>query len=166
MQTSQAVAFPGGGTWPECGPYDVFVYGTLKPGGHYWHAYVKGKAIASMPSMVRGRLYHLPARGYPALSIEATGNTVADPPLPWVHGFLHRFEALDDVLALDALEGYDPTRHPSQNEYQRRFVPVFDSRGEPFATAWTYVMSAGQITEYSGRLVSSGDWPVANQFIE
>jgi gamma-glutamylcyclotransferase (GGCT)/AIG2-like uncharacterized protein YtfP len=149
---------PGAGTWPADGPYDVFVYGTLKPGGIYWQTHVRDKAVASMPAMVRGKLYHLPHRGYPGLLCEPIDTN--DSP-SWVHGYIHRFEERQRVLALDELEGYAPDRPVGLNEYQRRFVPVFDLKREPFATVWTYVMSAQQIKENEGQWVTSGDWVLA-----
>ncbi len=148
---------PGGDPWPVDGPYDVFVYGTLKPGGIYWHTHVRNKVVVSMPAMVRGQLFHLPHRGYPGLLCEPSD--AAAPP-SWVHGYIHRFEERALVLALDELEGYAPDRPAGFNEYQRRFVPVFDLKREPFATVWTYVMRPQQIADNQGELVASGDWIV------
>jgi gamma-glutamylcyclotransferase (GGCT)/AIG2-like uncharacterized protein YtfP len=46
---------------------DVFVYGTLRPGGRYHDRYCRG-VVAIEPATARGRLEHLPA-GYPMVTV-------------------------------------------------------------------------------------------------
>ena len=49
---------------------DVFVYGTLRPGGRFHERYCRG-VCAIEPASVRGRLEQLPA-GYPMVTISAS----------------------------------------------------------------------------------------------
>jgi gamma-glutamylcyclotransferase (GGCT)/AIG2-like uncharacterized protein YtfP len=157
MQGSNLLIKDGSGTWPTIGPYDIFVYGTLIPGGFYWQQFVSAKATTTAPAMVRGHLFYLPHKGYPALVCAHDESQVSS---PWVHGFLHRFERRTHVLALDALEGYSPENKPTDNEYQRCFVHAFDSNKEPLGPVWTYEMSIEQVNRDQGKLIADGKWLV------
>ena len=50
--------------------YKVFVYGTLKPGGHYWPQFCEGKVSEVLPAKVQGKLYDLHV-GYPGVRLVA-----------------------------------------------------------------------------------------------
>ncbi|TVP75545.1 MAG: gamma-glutamylcyclotransferase [Puniceicoccaceae bacterium] len=139
---------------PENGPYYVFVYGTLKPGGRYWPQYAEGKVTASIPAMVHGTIYHLAACGYPGVILGGSG---------WVHGYMHVFEEKSAMEALDHLEGFVPGADPSSCEYIRRTAPAFDPSGDPFATVWVYEMTAEKIAQLGGEKVPSGNWRAHNR---
>jgi gamma-glutamylcyclotransferase (GGCT)/AIG2-like uncharacterized protein YtfP len=111
---------------------DLFVYGTLVPGGHYWDQ-VAAAVQQHRRAHVRGRLYDT-GRGYPAAVFDDDGPeiagvvlTLADPP-----GALAR---------LDEFEG---------EEYIRREVVTTDGD-----VVWSYEWQAG-IGTFS--LVASGVW--------
>ncbi len=128
-------------TWP------VFVYGTLKPGERN-HALCQPWLAGVQPAWVRGELYDLPACGYPALAV---GDR-------WVAGVLLQLTDAIALAKLDELEDYDPTRPPEANEYERRWTPICNERGEPLGTAWVYWMARSRIAAQGGRLVTSGRW--------
>ncbi|MDB9314345.1 hypothetical protein PN462_14630, partial [Spirulina sp. CS-785/01] len=56
------------------------------------------------------------------------------------------------------VEGYSPHRPPSQNEYQRYQVLVYDLQGNALGEAWAYFMTFDRIQKYQGKLIASGWW--------
>lgn len=132
----------------------VFVYGTLKPGGHYHDAYCGGFRYAVADGWVKGLLYDFPTLGYPGAIEHPSGK---------IRGFLLTFNHPEtEVLSkLDPLEGYDPTRPPEQNEYYRKRVPVFEAAGTPLCQdAWCYFMEPPRVTTLAGILLPDGHWPL------
>lgn len=133
------------GPWPQpcfchgscMGTIDVFVYGTLKPGGTYHRQFCVPYLKKAEPAQVRGLLYDLPTLGYPAM-------TVGD---RWVKGHLL---TLDDgaLSGLDYLEGYEPNGaeafradyDDSDESYIRQRTLVFDLAGQPLGEAWVYII--------------------------
>ena len=120
---------------------DIFVYGTLKPGGSNY-TLARGVTQAE-PAYLEGYdLLHFDPEGYPAM-VPGSGR---------VYGVVLTFEAIEAALpALDALEGL----HANPPEYTRVLVTVQPS-GE---TVWTYVyvnqtrLAASGVTKVVG-----GDW--------
>lgn len=155
----------------------VFVYGTLKPGGHYWPEFCEGKVGEPIPAKIRGELYDLHV-GYPGLWLGGpdsdramTGQEKAlnriqarqSVPLPnagWVQGCILSFKTEKDFLRLDYLEGYDPNRPYSKNEYIRLKVPGYRPDGEPLGEVWTYEMTDTTMARHKGTLIEDGNWPV------
>ena len=120
---------------------DIFVYGTLKPGGSNY-ALAQG-VIYTAPAYVEGYdLLHFDPEGYPAI-VPGGGR---------VYGVVLTFEDITAALpALDALEGL----HLTPPEYARVLVTAQPSG----KTVWTYVyvnrvrLAAAGITKVVG-----GDW--------
>ena len=137
---------------------DVFVYGTLKPGGTYHQQYCAPYLKKSQSAQVRGLLYDLPALGYPAVTLGKG----------WVKGYLFTLHAVA-MAGLDYLEGYSPG-YPSQGEdnfeednfeeeYMRQRTMVFDLAGQPIGEAWIYVM----VNPPDGAVwLSDGQWPLSH----
>jgi len=131
--------------------YIVFVYGTLKPGGHYWPIFCEGKTVGSAVSAkIRGSLYDLHV-GYPGMVLDDSG---------WVCGFLLTFRREADFLDLDRLEGFVPGRHASRNEYNRLKVPCFSPDGGALGEFWGYEMSMVSVNRHKGTRMESGNWQV------
>lgn len=128
----------------------VFVYGTLKPGGHYWPEFCEGKVLPQTPAKIRGELYDLHV-GYPGLLVRGDD---------WVHGYILEFGNERDLDRLDYLEGYMPDRPESLNEYNRLKVPYYDQDGEPLGEVWTYEMTAATAAKHKATLIVGGDWTV------
>lgn len=129
----------------------VFVYGTLKPGGHYWPDFCQGKlASEPRPAKIRGELYDLHV-GYPGLLLSGD---------QWVHGYV--LEMVDEAAfaGLDYLEGYVPGRPEAENDYNRLRVRCFSPEGKPLDEVWIYEMTAEKIAQHKGTRIESGDWPV------
>lgn len=129
----------------------VFVYGTLQPGGRYWPEFCAGKLVDEpVPAKIRGALYALHL-GYPGLRRQGKG---------WVQGYLLSFASKANFLRLDMLEGYDPLRAYSENEYIRLKVPAFSHQGEPLGEVWTYEITETILTRCRGTLLPAGKWPI------
>ncbi len=125
----------------------VFVYGTLKPGERNYQRFCLGKVQSEIPCYTKAILYNLPL-GYPAM-IEGENK---------VQGFLLTFGNADLLNSLDRLEGYQPQRNSSLNEYYRRMVAVYNPEDEYLDEAWAYFMTLGKIKKYQGTIITSGNW--------
>jgi gamma-glutamylcyclotransferase (GGCT)/AIG2-like uncharacterized protein YtfP len=128
----------------------VFVYGTLKPGGHYWPEFCEGKVLTQTAAKVRGKLYDLHV-GYPGLILGGD---------EWVLGYLYELKEAAHLERLDYLEGYIPGRPIAKNDYNRLKAPCFNLAGEELGQAWIYEMSPEKIAQHNGTHIESGDWPI------
>jgi gamma-glutamylcyclotransferase (GGCT)/AIG2-like uncharacterized protein YtfP len=126
--------------------YSVFVYGTLKP-GHSNYFIAEPFVVSAQEARVYGKLVDLSA-GYPAV---IDGNDV-------IHGYLLNFIDDNALKDLDELEGYVPTREPSQNLYYRESADIFDTALNPIGTAWIYKMQPQSLDVRNGVYVESGIW--------
>lgn len=128
---------------------DVFVYGTLKPGGRYFQAYCGAYLKQSQPAQVRGLLYDLPHLGYPTM-------TLGD---GWIMGYLFTL-GLMALPGLDQLEGYNPQgfSHDDDGEiaYTRQRAMVFDLWERPLQEAWVYTVDN---VPAEAVWLPNGEWP-------
>jgi len=132
---------------PSAKRFRVFVYGTLKPGEENYDRYCKNWVTEIQEAMVLGQLFALPV-GYPALT---AGNGS-------VYGFLLSFIDPAVLSLLDELEGYDPSRSPSQNDYLRLETQVLSLTGKPLGRAWIYQMQPERIAQARGIWLPEGHW--------
>ena len=120
---------------------DIFVYGTLKPGGSNY-ALAQG-VTHTAPAYLEGYdLLHFDPEGYPAI-VPGAGR---------VYGVVLTFGDVTAALpALDALEGL----HLSPPEYERVLVTAHPSG----KTVWTYVYVNQTRLAAAGVIkVVGGDW--------
>lgn len=133
---------------------DVFVYGTLRPGGRFHDRFCRG-LVRAEPASARGTVERLPA-GYPRMIVapedvlaRGSGNLAADAAIfaearpriprswdgPAVEGDLLGFDDPEPRLrALDRLEDFRPA---GGGLYDRLLLVV--RVGERFRPAWAYV---------------------------
>lgn len=128
----------------------VFVYGTLKPGGDYWPRYCAGKVDEPVAAKVYGRLYDLQL-GYPGLVLGGEC---------WVYGYLLAFKTDMAFKAVDRLEGYDPARSYSKNEYNRSKTNCYDLTGEQLGSFWVYEISPVVLKQCDALQIENGNWPI------
>lgn len=128
----------------------VFVYGTLKPGGHYWPQFCEGKVARHTPAKIHGELYNLHV-GYPGLRLQGKG---------WVFGYLLELKDPIHLNGLDYLEGYVPNRSESENEYNRIRVPCYDLEEQSLGEVWAYEITAGAFAKHQPSRIDDGNWPV------
>ncbi|NJL60905.1 MAG: gamma-glutamylcyclotransferase [Methylacidiphilales bacterium] len=152
----------------------VFVYGTLKPGEANYPKYCAGKVVDAKPAYALGQLFALP-QGYPAM-IKGDNQ---------VYGYLLTFAHTEALTELDELEDYHPSRHDSENLYNREQIEIFTletkieipsinqaSRNQVVSgkanlhIAWVYLMSENQVHQFKGILKNNGWWSGKNISIE
>lgn len=131
-------------------PVNLFVYGTLKPGGRYHGAYCGDFLLGAVPAIAPGTLYHLPhPHNYPAMT-EGPG---------WVQGYLLSFSSDAVLQRLDQLEDYHPQRPPEQNLYDRCRMEVHSPQSQAsLGEAWAYRMAEGTVHRFHGIRVEDGNW--------
>ena len=129
----------------------VFVYGTLKPGGHYWPQFCEGKVSAPVPAKIRGELYDLHV-GYPGMFLSGDS---------WVLGTVLTFAKQADFAQLDVLEGFKPNRPNQLNEYLRLRVDCFNEHGERLGEVWAYEMTEATFKRFSATRIEDGNWLIA-----
>jgi gamma-glutamylcyclotransferase (GGCT)/AIG2-like uncharacterized protein YtfP len=78
----------------------------------------------------------------------------------WVTGVILGFESPQAFVKLDQLEGFQGDRSPSENEYNRLEIEVFDPQSPPrsLGTVWTYYMSRQRVSHYGGIWLREGVW--------
>ncbi|MGE5702749.1 MAG: gamma-glutamylcyclotransferase [Clostridia bacterium] len=126
----------------------VFVYGTLCQGQKYHHI-IKPYAKQIQRATVRGVLYDLPERGYPAL---VAGEAI-------VAGELVELQNVTEALRhLDELEDYE--ENGTNNEYERIVVNAHTQSGEE-QECYLYVYPDNRLDwlQQNGIVVPGGDWP-------
>ena len=126
---------------------NVFVYGTLKPGGANYAFYCQGKTSSEILSYVRGDLYNLP-QGYPAMT-EGSNK---------VWGVMLSFGDPQVLNRLDELEDYQAPREPKLNLYNRQLTMVYDNSDRQIGRAWAYFMTVEKVDCYQGSEIPSGNW--------
>lgn len=127
--------------------FNVFVYGTLKPGEANYQYYCGGKVKSQTPVYTLGNLYALPV-GYPAMT--EGENTVK--------GILLSFSNSSILKSLDQLEGYQEQGAFDLNEYYRQLVPIYNFDHQPRGKAWAYFMVIARVRQLQGTLITSGWW--------
>ncbi|PAX55239.1 gamma-glutamylcyclotransferase family protein [Brunnivagina elsteri] len=152
----------------------VFVYGTLKPGEANYPKYCNGKVLNAKPAYALGQLFALPQE-YPAM-IKGDNQ---------VYGYLLTFAHTEALNELDELEDYHPSRHNSENLYNREQIEIFtlESKIEVpslnqessnqvlsgkvnLSIAWVYLMSENQVYRFKGIPKNNGWWSGNNISIE
>ena len=78
-------------------PKKIFVYGTLMKGFYNYERALAGQEVSQVPARIRGRVWHMTNRGYPAVK-EGDG---------WVYGELVELKDFAAVIdTMDNIEGY------------------------------------------------------------
>lgn len=137
----------------------VFVYGSLRAGEFNYKRYLDGNVLSSIPNRarIRGSLYDMPYKGYPALLVEKFNTE-------WVYGEIFELLNFESTLSnLDALEGYIGIDHPD-NEYERRveMVEVWQEQSKTFvaqkAFVYLYRMENDSLFYKQTELMTDGIW--------
>lgn len=127
----------------------LFIYGTLREGGRHrtWLERTHPEGVTA--GEVRGRLFHLPNEGYPAL-VAGTGEA-------WVLG---EFVGYGDAAELEAaLADLDQLEEVDAGLFERRILPVRLAGGREYL-AWVYVFPEDRLPRLEKEAVEvpDGDW--------
>ncbi|MGL5381641.1 gamma-glutamylcyclotransferase family protein [Clostridium sp.] len=128
---------------------NIFVYGSLRTGFFNYDKYLKGKVLSSKKAKLKGSLFHMPNKGYPAL---LDGED-------YVYGEVMEISPYEDVIkALDTMEGYyGPSNR--ENEYNRIILDV--ELEDSSETEKCYVYKYNRVDDEfikHREYVSNGDW--------
>ena len=134
----------------------LFVYGSLRAGGH-GHGWVqRTDPVGSTSACMAGRLFHLPSAGYPAM-VPAPEPASPGPGPGWVAG---EFIGYEDERALEnALQDLDQLEDVEGGLFERRILPVRLDSGQRYQ-AWVYVFPEDRLPrlEREGVELPGGDW--------
>lgn len=127
----------------------IFVYGSLMEGFFNYKKYLEGNILSKEKGIIKGKLYDMPLKGYPAV---IKGTDV-------VHGELYALKDFNKNLeALDKMENYFGEGNHN-NEYNRIVVSVTLESGEKEdAYMYFYNLKDSNDFENNAIYVSNGDW--------
>lgn len=127
----------------------IFVYGSLRTGFYNYDKYLKGKVSDTKLGNVKGKLYHMPNKGYPAL---LEGEDI-------VIGEVMTIKDFEEVMIpMDKMENYYGP-NDIRNEYNRIIMDVKLENGETESCyVYYYAMNDEEVFNENSIYVSNGDW--------
>lgn len=129
---------------------NVFVYGSLRMGYFNYDKYLKGHVKNVRSARVKGKLYHMPNKGYPAL---VDGND-------YVYGEVMEIDNYKEVMvSMDEMEGYFGEEN-KDNEYNRIPLNVEILQSNSIEKCYVYKYNLIHDKEFIAhrQYVDSGDW--------
>lgn len=133
----------------------IFVYGSLMTGFWNYDKSLNGHVKKVVPAKVRGSLYHLTHKGYPAL---IAGDD-------WVYGEYMVVNNLEDLKPiLNKIESYYGPNDP-RNEYEHILMPIYDLEATVIGEAPVYHYNTDLDVEFLNKriYIPHGSW---RQFME
>lgn len=130
--------------------YKLFVYGSLRKNSFNYNKYLIGKVVNSKKARVRGKLYHIENKGYPAL---VSGSD-------WVYGEYIEIDYKSDLLnKLDVLEK-SLDKDIKKREYNReRFsVELIEEKINVKAYVYLYNKYCNFNQNDKLKYIKTGDW--------
>ena len=127
----------------------IFVYGSLRTGFFNYNKYLLGKVSNAQVGKVKGKLYHMLHKGYPAL---LEGDDV-------VVGEIMNLNDFEEVMIpMDKMENYYGV-NDNRNEYNRIIMDVELSDGtKESCYVYYYAMNDKDIFEKNSIYIENGDW--------
>ncbi|MEN8078266.1 gamma-glutamylcyclotransferase family protein [Clostridioides difficile] len=127
----------------------IFVYGSLRTDFFNYNKYLLGKVSNTQIGKVKGKLYHMPHKGYPALlkgEDDVLGEVMT----------LKDFESV--MVPMDKMENYYGV-NDSRNEYNRIVMDVEVSNGiKESCYVYYYAMNDKEVFEENSIYIKNGDW--------
>ena len=129
----------------------IFVYGSLREGFFNYDKYLLGKVTTCDQGMVKGKLYHLSHKGYPAL-VDGDDNIMGE--------IMDMKNFPLDIISLDNMEGYVSNEDTSQNEYTRTVIDVYNLNTDKFENCYVYKYEENNDIDFTlnSDYISHGDW--------
>jgi gamma-glutamylcyclotransferase (GGCT)/AIG2-like uncharacterized protein YtfP len=122
----------------------IFVYGTLKVGGHFARRFDSHRQKV-LDGTIIGQLFAVVGAFFPAVKLTGEGT---------VKGEVHRYEDFDQVLRqFDGIEGYREGREG--NLYERRVVDVTTDEGVIRAYLYEFNRDDAELEPVEG-----GEWEI------
>lgn len=127
----------------------VFVYGSLRSGFFNYDKYLKGHVLSVEKATIKGKLYHMPYKGYPAI-IDGEDTIIGEVME------LKDFEKV--MIPMDRMEGYYGANNKN-NEYTRVIEEVTLESGKvEKCYIYRYNTNLDKRLESLGEYIPSGDW--------
>lgn len=127
----------------------VFVYGSLRTGMFNYNKYLKGEVIESYPGKIKGKLFHIENKGYPAIfegDSEILGEIFLLKDFP------------QNIAVLDEMENFSPDNR-DESEYLRLKTLALLSDGQTEEVYYYHYNSNATINANDQLLlIDSGDW--------
>lgn len=132
---------------------NLFVYGSLREGFFNYNKYLDGKVIEKMEAKLENmKLYHLPYKGYPALTYGE--DTVFGEIM-----VLSEEHYEDTMNAIDNMEGFISEKNP-ENEYHRVILEVENLHTNQKEKCFAYFYNKDQDQFFDSKAIylPHGDW--------
>ena len=130
----------------------IFVYGSLMEGFWNYDRSLNGHILSNETAFVKGKLYHLAHKGFPALL----------PGDEWIQGELMLVEDYEELFPiLSEIEGFIAPNHPD-NEYNLTNIKVYDTQKNYLETVPFYDYLVENDPEFTSQAVyiPSGNWRI------
>ncbi len=122
----------------------LFVYGSLRKGYHNHH-YLDGKATYLGTYYIKGNLYEIKGKNYPALVKDDNVYTVGE-----------LYDVLVDFKQMDEMENYNPN-NIEKSEYIRTIEDVYDENLQKVESAYIYLYNTN-LKDTLGKQIENNDF--------
>lgn len=122
----------------------LFVYGSLRKGYHNHH-YLDGKATYLGSYYIKGNLYEIKEKNYPALVKDDNVYTVGE-----------LYDVLVDFKQMDEMENYNPN-NIEKSEYIRTIEDVYDENLQKVESAYIYLYNT-KLKDTLGKQIENNDF--------
>lgn len=129
----------------------IFVYGSLREGFFNYDKYLNGKVSKPTLAMVKGKLYHLSHKGYPAL-LDGDDEVIGE--------IMEMKDFYKDIVPMDEMEGYFSPEDTSLNEYTRTVMTVKNLETNEYEECYVYKYEQHTHADFNDHAVylPKGDW--------
>lgn len=129
----------------------IFVYGSLRKDFFNYNKYLSGRVSNPTLAKVKGKLYHMPHKGYPAL-LDGDDDVIGE--------IMEMKDFYKDIVPMDEMEGYVSAEDTSLNEYTRTVMTVknLETNLEESVYVYKYEQYASEDFKLNSVYLPKGDW--------
>ncbi len=129
----------------------IFVYGSLREGFFNYDKYLSGRVSTPTLGVVKGKLYHLSDKGYPAL-LDGEDEVIGE--------IMEMKDFYKDIVPMDEMEGYLSAEDTSLNEYTRTVMTVKNLKTNLEESVYVYKYEHYTQEDFATHAVylPHGDW--------
>lgn len=129
----------------------IFVYGSLREGFFNYEKYLSGRVSSPTLAKVKGKLYHMPHKGYPAL-LDGDDDVIGE--------IMEMKDFYKDIVPMDKMEGYVSAEDSSLNEYTRIVMTVknLETNQEESVYVYKYEQYSTEDFKINSVYLPKGDW--------
>lgn len=129
----------------------IFVYGSLREGFFNYDKYLSARVSKPTLATVKGKLYHLSHKGYPAL-LDGEDEVIGE--------IMTLNDFYKDVVPMDEMEGYYSAEDTTLNEYTRTVMTVknLETNLEEEVYVYKYEQYSNEDFDTHAVYLPNGDW--------